>query len=191
MAAEGANGADGAWERLSSEELLATPYFTLRADRLKLPDGAVKDPYYVLERPDAAIVFPLTNDDEVVLVRQYRPPLERFELGLPAGLVESGENPEKAARRELAEETGYGGGEWEFLASLASSPSLKDNFAHLFLVRGAEPVASLDPDEYERLEVVPVRVEELLGRVLAGEIISSSGVAAIMLALEKLGLVGA
>ena len=187
MAADGTEKADGAWEHLSSEELLATSYFTLRSDRLKLPDGAVKDPYYVLERPDAAIIFPLTEAGEVIMVRQYRPPLESFELGLPAGLVEPGEDPEKAARRELAEETGYGGEEWEFLASLASSPSLKDNFAHLFLLRDAEPVSSLDRDEYERLEVVTVPLDELLGKVLSGEIVSSSGVAAIMLALERLG----
>ena len=184
-----ADKAKEAWQRLSSEELLSTPYFTLRSDKLRLPDGAVKDPYYVLERPDAAIVFPLTETGEVILVRQYRPPLESFELGLPAGLVEPGEDPEKAARRELTEETGYGGEEWEFLASLASSPSLKDNFAHLFLVRDAEPVAPLDPDEYERLEIVTAPVGELLGKVLAGEIVSSSSVAAIMLALERLGRV--
>ncbi len=91
------------WERLSSERLVQTPYFALRSDRLRLPDGAIKDPYYVVERPDAAIIFPLTPSNEVVLVRQYRPPIERVELGLPAGLVEEGEEPEKAARRELLE----------------------------------------------------------------------------------------
>src|SRR3712207_1748219 len=110
------------WERLRSERLLETPYFALRSDRLRLPDGAVKDPYYVVERPDAAIVFPLTEEDDVVLVRQYRPAIEGIELGLPAGLVDEGEEPEKAARRELSEETGYAGGEWEPLGSLASSP---------------------------------------------------------------------
>ena len=117
----------GRWERLSSERLIETPYFALRSDRLRLPDGAVKDPYYVIERPDAAIVFPLTEEDDVVLVRQYRPAIEGIELGLPAGLVDEGEEPKKAARRELLEETGYAGGEWEPLGSLASSPSLKDN----------------------------------------------------------------
>jgi ADP-ribose pyrophosphatase len=86
------------WERLGSERLIETPYFTLRSDRLRLPDGAIKDPYYVVERPDAAIIFPLTREGEVVLVRQYRPPLERMELGLPAGLIEEGEKPEAAAR---------------------------------------------------------------------------------------------
>lgn len=175
-----------AWKRLRSERLLETPYFALRSDRLRLPGGAVKDPYYVVERPDAAIIFPLTGEGEVVLVRQYRPPLERMELGLPAGLVEDGEKPEDAARRELLEETGYSGDQWEPLGSLASSPSLKDNWAYLFLARGVEESASPDPDEHELVEVVRVPVGDLTGLIRSGEIVSSSGVAAIMLALERL-----
>lgn len=180
------DGAGGAWEQIRSEKLLETPYFTLRSDALRLPDGSVKDPYFVLERPDAAIIFPLTREGQVVLVRQYRPPLERMELGLPAGLVEEGEEPEAAARRELAEETGYSGGEWEPLGSLASSPSLKDNWAYLFLASGVEQTAAPDPDEHELVEVVKVPAEDLPGLIRAGEIVSSSGVAAVMLALQRL-----
>jgi ADP-ribose pyrophosphatase len=174
------------WERLGSEMLLANRYFSLRSDRLQLPDGGIKDPYFVLERPDAAIIVPITESNEVVLVRQYRPPLEMMELGLPAGLVEEGERPEEAARRELAEETGYTGGEWEPLGSLASSPSLKDNWAYLFLARGVEETAAPDPDEHELVEVVRVPLEDLRGLVHSGKIVSSSGVAAVMLALERL-----
>ena len=107
-------------------------------------------------------------------------------IELPAGLVEEGERPEDAARRELAEETGYTGGEWELLGSLASSPSLKDNWAYLFLARGVEETAAPDPDEHELVEVVKVPLEDLRGLVQAGKIVSSSGVAAIMLALERL-----
>jgi ADP-ribose pyrophosphatase len=178
---------NGAWEKLSSEKLLENPYFAVRSDKLRLPDGAVKDPYYVIERPDAAIVFPVTEEDEVVLVRQYRPPLEKMELGLPAGLVEAGEEPEAAARRELSEETGYVGGEWEELGSLASSPSLKDNWAYLFLARGVTRNSDQDLDEYERLELVEVPLAELPDLVYSGGIVSSSGVAAAMLALDRLG----
>ena len=174
------------WTRLGSERLIETPYFSLRSDRLRLPDGGIKDPYYVIERPDAAIIFPLTASNEVVLVRQYRPPLEGMELGLPAGLVEAGENPEAAARRELSEETGYSGGAWEPLGSVASSPSLKDNRAYLFLARGVEETSAPDPDEHELVETVRVPVEELRDLVREGKIVSSSGVAAIMLALERL-----
>ncbi len=176
----------GTWEILNSERLLETPYFTLRSDRLRLPDGAVKEAYYVLERPDAAIIFPLTKEGEVVLVRQYRPPLDRMELGLPAGLVEDGERPEAAGRRELLEETGYSGGEWEALGSLASSPSLKDNWAYLFLARGVRETAPPDPDEHETIEVVRVPVGKVADLVRDGEIVSSSGVAAVMLALARL-----
>ena len=175
-----------AWDRLGSERLLETPYFALRSDRLRLPGGAIKDPYYVIERPDAAIVFPLTQSGEVVLVRQYRPPIGMMELGLPAGLVEEGESPEEAARRELSEETGYTGGEWEPLGSVASSPSLKDNWAYLFLARGVEETSAPVPDEHELLEAVTVPVERLLSLIREGQIVSSSGVAAIMLALERL-----
>jgi ADP-ribose pyrophosphatase len=177
---------DGEWKRLRSEMLMETPYFSLRSDRLRLPDGGIKDPYYVIERPDAAIIFPLTDDGEVILVKQYRPPLEAMELGLPAGLVEVGERPEKAARRELSEETGYTGGAWELLGSVASSPSLKDNRAYLFLARGVEETTTPDPDEHELVEVVRVPVRELLDLVRSGKIVSSSGVATIMLALERL-----
>lgn len=176
------------WKTLSSEKLLENPYFSVRSDRLRLPDGTVKDPYYVIERPDAAIVFPVTKSSEVVLVRQYRPPLETMELGLPAGLVEPGEAPEAAARRELSEETGYAGGEWEELGTLASSPSLKDNWAYLFLARGVTPDSVQNPDEFERLELVEVPLAELPGLVYSGEIVSSSGVAAAMLALDRLGV---
>ena len=174
------------WERLGSERLLANRYFSLRSDRLRLPDGGIKDPYFVLERPDAAIIVPITANDEVVLVRQYRPPLEIMELGLPAGLVEEGERPQEAARRELAEETGHTGGEWEPLGTLASSPSLKDNWAYLFLARGVEETTAPDPDEHELVEVVRVPVAELRGLVHSDNIVSSSGVAAVMLALERL-----
>lgn len=173
------------WRKLSSQRLLETPYFNLRSDALQLPDSAVKAPYYIIERADAAMVFPLTPSQEVVMVRQYRPAIEQVELGLPAGLLEPGEEPAAAARRELLEESGYGGGEWERLLKLSSSPGLKANWIHLFLARDTQRLADPSPDEHERIEVELVPIDSLMDKVLAGEIVSSSGVAAILLALRK------
>lgn len=186
MNSSGFGRSDGHWERLSSEMLLETPYFRLRSDSLRLPDGAVKDTYYVIERNDAAFILALDEEGMVPLVRQYRPPLGIMELCLPAGLIEAGEDPEEAARRELLEETGYANGEWEKVASLSSSPGLKSNWAHVFLARDVEKVAPLDPDEFERLEVIRVSVKELGRLARGGEIVSASGVAGVLLALERL-----
>ena len=80
----------------------------------------------------------------------------------------------------------YGGGEWEPLGSVASSPSLKDNWAYLYLARGVRETAPPDPDEHETIEVVRVPLEEIRDLVGAGEIVSSSGVAAAMLALDRI-----
>lgn len=179
-------GPSEAWKRLSSKSLVETPYFKLRSDRLQLPDGAVKEAYYTIERPDAAIIFPLTDEGEVVLVRQYRPPLEMMEVGLPAGLVEAGEDPAAAGHRELAEETGYAGGRWEHLGTIASSPGLKANWAYLYLARGVEHRGVEDPDEHERLQTLRVPLGEMRGLITSGELVSSTGVAAVMLALERL-----
>jgi 8-oxo-dGTP pyrophosphatase MutT (NUDIX family) len=175
------------WRRLSQEYVLQTPYVNLRAEKFRLPDGTVKDPYYVVERPDAVFVFPVTPEDEVVLVRQYRPAIDVVELGLPAGLLNPGEDPERAGRRELLEETGYGGGSWQHLIRLSSSPGLKDNWAHMYLARGVEETAEPTPDEHERLEVVRVPVGKVRDLALSGEIVSASGVAAALLALRELG----
>ena len=131
----------------------------------------------------------LDGEGRVLLVQRGKPP----RLGtwsIPGGAQHLGERAEAAARRELLEETGHSGGEWEPLGSLASSPSLKDNRAHLFLARGVEENAAPDPDEHELVEVVKAPVGELLSLVRSGEIVSSSGVAAVMLALERLGALG-
>src|SRR5918997_1382996 len=91
-----------------------------------------------------------------------------------------------APRGGLREETGYSGGEWDPRGALASTPSLKANWAYLFLARGVEETDPPDPDEHELVETVKAPVEGLPGLIRSGEIVSSSGVAAIMLALERL-----
>ena len=109
--------ASGAPERkpqvLSSEYLFRRPWLTVRRDSLKLPNGKLNPEFYVLEYPSWVNVTAITEDGMFVMIRQYRHGLGQVGIELCAGVVEEGEAPLDAARRELEEETGYTGGEWE------------------------------------------------------------------------------
>src|SRR5262245_2904302 len=99
------------WTVVSSEYLhRRPPWLTMRQERLRLPTGREIAEYWIFEFPPWANVVAVTDADEVVMVRQYRPAIGQVHFEIPAGVVDpSDASPEAAARRELAEETGYGG----------------------------------------------------------------------------------
>ena len=107
------------WKVLSSEYLIRKPWLTARCDRLELPDGRIMPEYYVLEYPDWVNVIAITKDGKFVMERQYRHALRVEEFELPCGVMEKGESPLEAAKRELLEGTGYGGGIKNKVALLA------------------------------------------------------------------------
>ena len=90
------------WRILSSAYPISTPFLRLRADRVELPNGAVVEEYYVRESRGFSVVFALTPDDLVVLIRQYKHGIGEVVTELPAGGVDPGETPEACAVRELA-----------------------------------------------------------------------------------------
>ena len=98
------------WKTLKSEYLIRRPWLTARRDTVELPGGSVNPEFYVLEYPDWVNVLAITSDDEFVMIRQYRHGLGQTRYELCAGVVDPGESPLEAAKRELSEETGYGGG---------------------------------------------------------------------------------
>ena len=105
---------DGSWKTLGRSYLYRNPWCAFRVDEVVLPGGTQTE-YGVLESKGFAAVVPVTDDGNVVLVRQWRQPLETFTLELPSGGVDEGEDPEEAAGRELLEETGYQATELENL----------------------------------------------------------------------------
>ncbi len=173
------------WTTLARKTLLKRWWMTLRVDRVQLPAGPVLDEYHVVEYPDWACALALTDDGDAVLVEQYRYGVGRALLELPAGMIDPGEDPEVAARRELLEETGYGARQWDALGRLAVEPGRHTNYGHLFVARGAHRVAApaLEATEDLRVRVVPAR--ELPALVEAGEIAHGIHAAAVFWALAK------
>ena len=100
---------DGKYEVLESKYLIQRPWLTARLDSAKLPDGRLVPEYYVLEYPDWINVIAITEDGQMIMERQYRHAIGKTAFELPCGVMEKGEEPLAAAKRELQEETGYGG----------------------------------------------------------------------------------
>jgi 8-oxo-dGTP pyrophosphatase MutT (NUDIX family) len=175
------------WRILSSDYRVESPFLRLRVDRVELPNGKVVEDYFVRESRGFCVVFALTADQRVVLVRQYKHGIGEIVLELPAGAIDPGETPAACAARELLEETGYGEGDFEPVRTFFSDPTNSDSRFHLFIARGARLIAEPDLDETEEIEVLLAPIEDVRAMALDGRISTGSQVAAVLVALAALG----
>lgn len=180
---------DRRWTTLASEKLLERWWITLRADHVRLPSGVEMEEFHVAEYPDWALAVALTEDGQAVLVEQYRYAVDRVGLEFAAGVVQTGEPPLEAARRELLEETGYVADEWTVLGRCAVEPSRHTNYGYLFVARGARRVGAPQLDATEDLRVRLVDAGDLVGLVERGEIVHGTHIAAVFWAMQR-GLMG-
>ena len=141
------------WKIISSEYLVQRPWLTARRDVAELPDGRVNQEYYVLEYPDWVNIIAITKDGQMIMERQYRHALGKTCYELPCGVIEDGETPLEAAQRELLEETGFAGGEWQEWMTLSPNPATSTNLAHSFLATGVEKVSGQHLDATEDIDV--------------------------------------
>ena len=144
---------DKKWKILSTEYLVQRPWLTARRDVAELPDGRINHEYYVLEYPDWVNIIAITKDGKIVMERQYRHALGKTCYELPCGVIEKGETPLEAAKRELLEETGFAGGEWQEWMTLSPNPATSTNLAHSFLATGVEKVSGQHLDATEDIDV--------------------------------------
>lgn len=165
------------WRTLSSETLIARPWLTARRDKVELPDGSIYDEYYVLHYPTWINVIAETEDGKLILERQYRHALDVVSMEICAGVVEKGETPLEGAQRELQEETGYIGGEWTELMTIAPNPSTMDNLCHCFLARGVRPTGHRHLDATEDIEVFCRTRAEVYDMLRNGEFLQAMMVA--------------
>ena len=130
------------WKVLESEYLFKRPWLTVRRDKVLLPTGAINPEFYILEYPMWVNVIALTREGQFVLVRQYRHGLGETHYELCAGVVEQGEEPLAAAKRELLEETGFGGGKWHLLMSISPNASTVNNLSYCFVATDVERLST-------------------------------------------------
>jgi 8-oxo-dGTP pyrophosphatase MutT (NUDIX family) len=169
------------WEALDQEYLFRRPpWLVLRQQRFRLPSGREIADYWICEFPPWTNVVAVTASDEIVLVRQYRPGIGAVHYELPAGVVEEGEALEAAARRELLEETGFGGGRWSLLASLSANPALQNNMITTFLAEGVERAHQPSPELTEDLRVHLVKVGDAVSLIDSGDMIQALHVAPLL-----------
>jgi ADP-ribose pyrophosphatase len=163
---------------VSGEDLFRGRLLHLRRDTVRLPDGKLAQREYV-RHPGAVAILALTGDGHLVMERQFRYPLARDFLEIPAGKVEPGEDRLETARREFREETGYSATEWTRLTVLHNAIGYSDEGIELYLARGLSR-AERRLDEEEFLEVLLVPAGEALSMVRDGRITDVKTMLAIL-----------
>lgn len=175
------------WKTIDSKYIIQRPWATLRADKLEMPNGNIKEEYYVLEYPTWVNMVALTEDNQVIFVKQYRHGAGRIMVELPAGVVEENEDPEIAARRELLEETGYAFDEISYVCELFANPATSGNITYTYLLTGGRKVQEQDLDPSEDIEVVLMDLEEAKQFLFDNKIGQALHSSALFYTLKKLG----
>lgn len=154
---------------------------TLRVDEVRLPSGRIGH-REIVEHPGAAAIVAVTDDHQVVLVRQYRKAVESTLLEIPAGTLEPRENPVQCAHRELAEEAGLRAESMTPLVTFIPSPGILTEAITIFLARGLHPTAGAVDIEEEGLHIVRVPLAQIPALIDAGEIIDAKSLVGLLLA---------
>jgi len=144
---------------VSSEVVYRGHFLEVRKDQIALPDGSQAGREYIIH-PGAVVIVPILDDGRLVLERQYRYPLQQVLLEFPAGKLDPGESRLTAARRELAEETGYRAREWARAGILHNAAAYSDEFIEIWFARGLE-LGERQLDHGELIDLCLMQEEEL------------------------------
>ncbi len=150
------------WQRLDSETVYSCRIFSLQKNRSRSPRTGKTHDFFVLDSSEWVNIIPVTPNEEVVLIRQYRHGTDDITLEIPGGMVDQEDvSPLHAARREMQEETGYDSDDIVPLGAIHPNPAIQANRCHSFLARNVEKISEPHFDTTEETEVILVPVGEL------------------------------
>jgi ADP-ribose pyrophosphatase len=174
------------FEVASTRRIYASPWCGLRRDEVVLPGGELQE-YHVFEISDAVTVVPVRSDGSIVMVGQYRYPHGRTHWEIPAGRIDSGEDPAAAARRELREETGHRAGRLLPLPGFYPTNGISAHYAHAFVALDCELEGELRLDGSEQLVVRVFERAEVEALIDAGRLADAFTALPLLYYLRGLG----
>ena len=174
------------WKIISSEYLSNHPYFTARKDVCEMPDGTIVPSYFVVELPPTVCAMAITEEGNVILVKQYRHPVGEILTELPGGFSDEGEDVKTAIARELMEETGYQFAVIDEVGKVAGNPGVLSGYTHLFLARGGKKISTQSLDDHEQIDIHLVPLEEVRAMLQRNEFAQALHVSCMLYAFQKL-----
>lgn len=166
---------------ISRREIFKGQIIDVAVDEVRLPNGGIGTRELVFH-PGAVAVIPITNDNKMIMVKQFRKPLEKVTLEIPAGKIDPGEgdHPEETAKRELEEETGYKAALFSFITAMYVSPGFANERLHIYYAENLEKVPNPRPqDEDELLELYKVTLDEAKDAITTGLICDAKTIFAV------------
>ena len=165
-------------EKLESEQVFKGVLLDVRKDRVRLPNGGESVREYVVH-PGAVVIIAVRDDGSLLFENQFRYPLQRDFLELPAGKIDPGEATEATARRELLEETGYEAAQWRHLGVMHPCIGYSDERIEIFLASGLEKVAAPSLDHNEFLDVLTLTLDQAVDAVREGRVTDAKTITAL------------
>ena len=145
---------------------------------IELPSGTTVT-HTTIHHPGAAVILPVDDNGDIIVIRQFRPSLNKWLIELPAGTVEMGENALTCAQRELEEETGFSAAEYQSLGQLTPMAGFCDEIQHLFIARTLKKTQRYQCDEDEEIEVEALPLSTLEHYIVDGTITDAKTIASL------------
>lgn len=158
------------WQILDSSYPFICPWLKVRKDVVRLPNGVEVPDFYITEVPDWVNVIAITADGKFIIEEQYRHGIQKVCFELCAGMVDEGEIPLNAAKRELLEETGYTGGNWTAYGMTVPNASGSTTKCYHFLASDVERIQNPKPEKTEDIKIHLLTEQGLKQLMLDGRI---------------------